>query len=162
MTRYAAGQKPVVPRVHVPDMSPHCQSDGGRLKLFGRSSTTNPAGVLLAGVFSNRSLLVGRTPRKQFPYAVRERPDVFHIKFLPTFGRAFPSQSTSLGVGQALQFGSRERLFFDQHTLPLVALARTAETNDHCAKRRVAAASPSDRGGISTSKKHQMIEIGAR
>jgi len=111
-------------------------------------------------VFGNRLSLVDRTAGKPFPDAVRERMDVFHIQFLPTLGGAIPSQSTSLAVGQAFPFGSRERLFFDQHTLPLVALARTAETNHDGPERRVAAGAPSERS-ISTAKKHQVIEIGA-
>ena len=112
-------------------------------------------------MFGDHPLLVRRTPGKQFPDAVRERADVFHIQFLPMFGRALASQSTSLGVGQTLPFGLRERLFFHQHTLPFVPLARTAETNHHCPERRVAAGSSRERS-VSASKEHQVIEIGAR
>lgn len=161
MTGHAARQKFVVPCVHMPYVSPHREIDGLRLKLFGCSRTTDPARVLLARVFGHRLLLLGRAPGKEFPYALRERPDVFRIQFLTTFSRTLPSPLTSLGVGQAVPFRSRERLFFDQHALPLVALARTAKANHHRPERRVAVGSSSERG-ISTSEKHQVIEIGAR
>ncbi len=73
---------------------------------------------------------------------------------------ALSSESTSLGVGQAFLFGPRERVFFDQHTLSLVALAGAAKAHHDGAERRVPASSASQRG-ISTLKKHQVIEIGA-
>ncbi|OFW22699.1 MAG: hypothetical protein A3H97_06635 [Acidobacteria bacterium RIFCSPLOWO2_02_FULL_65_29] len=161
MTRYSARQKVVVLGMHMPYVSSHRQIDGLRLELFGCRRAPDPTRVLLARMFGNCLLLLGRAPWKQFPDAPRERLDVCRIQFLTTFGRAIPSQSPRLGVGQAFSLRSRERLFFDQYALPLIALARTAEANHHGPERRVAAGASCERG-ISASKKHQMIEIGAR
>ena len=79
---------------------------------------------------------------------------------LTPFSRALPSQSTSLGVGQAFLFRPRERLLFDQHALSLVALAGTAKAHHDGPQRRVPAGS-SSQCGISALKEHQVIEIGA-
>ena len=86
--------------------------------------------------------------------------EILGIMRLTPFSRPLSRESTSLGVGEAFPFGPRERVIFDQHTLSLVALAGAAKAHDDGAERRVAAGSASQRG-ISTLKKHQVIEIGA-
>jgi hypothetical protein len=161
VTRYTARQKVVIPCVSMPYVSLDGEIDSLRLELFGCSRTTDPTRVFLTRMLGNRSLFIGRASGKQFPYAPPECTNVFHIKLLTTFSRALPRQLTSLRIGQALLFRSCECLFFDQYTLSFVPLARTTKANNHGSERRMAAGSARERG-ISTSKKHQMIEIGTR
>jgi hypothetical protein len=112
-------------------------------------------------MLGNRPLLLDRTARKQLAYTLREGPHAFGVVFLAPFSGTLSSQSTGLGVRQTLPFRPREPFFFDQHTLPLVALPRAAEAHDDGAQRRVAAGSTGE-SGVPTPKKHEVIEIGAR
>jgi hypothetical protein len=159
MTGQSMAQKPVIWCVHMPDVSSHCELDGLRLQLFGCGGTANPPGIFPARMFGNGVLLLERAPRKECSYALRKCLDVFVIQFLTTLSRTLSSESTTLGVGQAFLLRSCERGFFDQHTLPLIALARTAEAHDDSAQCRVATGPASERG-VSTTKEYQVIEIG--
>jgi len=145
----------------MPNVRPYRQFDGLRLMLFRCRGTTNPAGVLSAGVLGNRSLFLGGASGKQIADAPGEGLNIFRIEFGATFGRTFPSESTSLRVRQAFLFRARKRLLFDQHTLPFVPLARSAKAHHHCVERRVARGA-SGEGNVPTFKKQQMIQIGAR
>jgi hypothetical protein len=111
-------------------------------------------------VLGDYPLLLDGTPGKQITHALGERGKILGIVRLTPFSRALPSQSTSLGVGQAFLFRPRERLLFDQDTLSLVALAGTAKAHHHGTQRRVPAGSSRQRG-VSALKEHQVIEIGA-
>jgi hypothetical protein len=110
-------------------------------------------------VLGDCALLLDRAPREHIADALRELGDVFGIVHLTPFSLPLPSQSTSLGVGQALLFGPLERGFFDQHTLALVSPAGTAEAHNHSMQRRVPFGASRQRG-ISTFKENEMIEIG--
>jgi len=82
-------------------------------------------------VLGDCPLLVDGAPGKQIAHDLSELGEILGIVRLTPFSRALPSQSTSLGVGQAFLFRPRERLLFDQYTLSLVALARTAKANHY-------------------------------
>jgi hypothetical protein len=145
----------------MPDMSSHRKIDRAGLELLRCRRATNPTRVLLASVLGNYPLFLDGAAGEKIAHALGERGDVLGIAFLTALGRAIPSQSTSLGVGQTFLFRPCERFFFHQYTLPLVALTGTAKANHHRTERRVAAGSSSQRG-ISACKKHQVIEISAR
>src|SRR5216684_5345728 len=130
MAGHSSAQKCVVSCVHMPNVSSHCELDGLRLQLLGHGGTANTSGVFPARMFGNGVLLLDGAPRKQCSDAFRERLDVFGIQFLTTLGRALSSESTLLGVGEAFLLRSSERRFFDQHALPLVALARATEAHN--------------------------------
>ena len=161
MTWDALAQKFVVPRVRVTYVSSHGEIHVVRLKLFRRSRPSDPARILLAGMFGNGLLLLYGASGKQFPYTPRERPDVFDVQFLTTFGCTFASEPSGLVVGQAFLFGPRERLFFDQHPLSLVALSRTTKPNHNRPERRVAAGSTGQRS-ISAPEENKLVEVGTR
>lgn len=146
-------------RVDVPDVSPNGKIDRSRLKLSRRGRPADSARILLAGVLGNCPLLLDWATGEHLAYAPRERGDVGGIVHLTPFNRTLPSQSTSLGVGQAFLFGSLERGFFDEHTLTLVAPAGTAEAHNHSMQRRVPFGAASQRG-VSTLEENEMIEIG--
>ena len=145
----------------MPNVSSHREFDSVWVELLGRSRPTDPARVFLTRVFRNRGSLICRAPGEPFANALRKCSDVIHIKFRASFRRPFSSQATSLGVGQTLAFRACESRFFDQHTLPLVTLPRTAKPHDEGPKRRVARGSPRE-CRISPTKEYQVIEIGAR
>ncbi len=161
LTRHPSHQKSIVSRVHMPNVRPYRQFDGLRLKLFRCRGTTNPAGVLSAGVLGNRSLFLGGASGKQIADAPGEGLNIFRIEFGATFGRTFPSESTSLRVRQAFLFRTLKRLLFDQGTLPFVPSSRAAKANHYCPQRRVACGASGERG-VSPFKEHQVIEIGTR
>jgi hypothetical protein len=146
--------------VDVSDVSPNGKIDRACLELLRRRRPADPARVLLTSVLGDGPPLLDGAPGKQRGHALGECGEILGIMRLTPFSRPFSRESTSLGVGEAFLFGPRERVIFDQHTLPLVALAGAAEAHDDGAERRVAAGSASQRG-ISTLKKHQVIEIGA-
>ena len=161
MTWDAMAQKFVVPRARVPYVSPHGEVHGVRLKLFGRSRPSDPARILLAGMFGNGLLLLYWASGKEFPDTPCERLDVFDVQFLTTFGRTFPTEPAGLGVGQAFAFGPRERLFFDQHPLSFVALSRTTKPDHHRPEHRVAAGAASQ-CGVPALEEHKLVEVGTR
>lgn len=115
----------------VPDVSSNGKIDRACLKLLRRRRPADSARVFLAGVLGDCPLLLDGAPGKQIAHALGERGEILGIVRLTPFSRALPSQSTSLGVGQAFLFRPPEGLLFDQHTLSLVALAGTAEAHHH-------------------------------
>jgi hypothetical protein len=92
----------------VPDVSAHCQFNRVRVKLLRRRRAPNATRVFLACVFCNRSLLFGRTRRKQFSYPPRKRIHVRSIKLLTSFGRTLPNTLPGLRIGQAFLFRPRQ------------------------------------------------------
>jgi hypothetical protein len=146
--------------MHVPDVSANGKFDRTCPQFLRRRRSSDPAGVFLAGVLGNGSLLFDGAAGKQIAHAPGERGEILGIVSLPPFGRPLLFQATRLAVRQAFLFRTGERVLFDQHTLPLVALAGTAEANDHGTERRVAAGTSRERS-ISALEKCQAIEIGA-
>ena len=157
---YGSSQVLVVTRMAVPDVSAHCQFNRVRVKLLRRRRTPNATRVFLARVFCNRSLLFGRTRRKQFSYPPRKRVHVCRIKLLTSFGRTLPSTLPGLRIGQAFLFRPRQGVFLDQHTLSFVPLSGPTETDDDGTERRISARAPSKRS-VAPRKEHQVIEISA-
>src|SRR5688572_20228391 len=66
VTRDTLSQQFVVLRMRVPDVSPHGQFNGVRLKLLRRGRPPNATRIFLARMSGNLPLLVNRTSRKQF------------------------------------------------------------------------------------------------
>ena len=161
MTTKPSPEQFIVSCVQMPNVSSHGEFDGCGVELPGGSRPTDPARVFLTRVFRNGGSLIRRAPGKPFANPLRESSDVIGIQFRTSFGRPFSSQSTSFGVGQTFAFRAGEGRFFDQHTLPLVTLPRTAKPHDYGPKLRVARRSPRE-SRISSTKECQMIEIGAR
>jgi hypothetical protein len=123
MTRHATCEQIVILRVFVPYVSSNGEFDRVSLKVFGRRCPPHPARVLLAGVFGNGLPFLRRATGKQFPNSLGKRADVCGIEFLPALRCTLPRQLSRVGVGQAFAFGPRERLFFDQQSLSLVAFS---------------------------------------
>jgi hypothetical protein len=111
-------------------------------------------------VLGNGTLLIDGTAGKQIAHAPGKRGEILGIVSLPPFRRALLCLAARVTVRQAFLFRPGERVLFDQHALPLVALAGTAEANDHGTERRVAAGTSGERG-ISAFKERQAIEIRA-
>jgi hypothetical protein len=147
--------------VHVAYVGSNSELDGVDLKILGLGGTADPARVFLTRVFGNGVLLCGRTLGKQVSHAPRERLHVFGIDSLTAFGCPLPDQPTGVDVGQAFLFRARERLFFNQHTLPLVPFPCSTEADHDGTERRVPAGASSERG-VPSSEKDQVAEICAR
>ncbi|HYN08192.1 MAG TPA: hypothetical protein VES67_12440 [Vicinamibacterales bacterium] len=112
-------------------------------------------------MFRNSPLFFARTPGQQVTHSLSERLDVFGIELLTPLGGSLASELSRVGIREALLLRSHERRVLDEHTLPLVPLARPAETDDDRSKGRMAAGSPRE-CGITPSQEHEMIEIGTR
>jgi hypothetical protein len=143
---HASPQQFIVTRVPVPDVRTYRQFNCPRLKLFRCRRPANPTRILLARVFCNLPLFASWTLGPQFAHALRKPIHVCGIQFLSPFGGALPHALTSLCVRQTFLLRTRQRLFFDKHTLPLVPFAAPAEAHDHRMQRRVAARAPRQRG----------------
>jgi len=154
-------QEFVIPRVCVSYVCANGQFDRTRLKLLGGSRAADPTRVLLARMLGNRPLLVTWTPGKQLAHAPRELLDVLGIELLTPFGGTLANQLPGLGIRQTFLFRPCERRFLYQHTLPLVPLPRTAETDDDGTEGRIPARSSRERR-IATRQEHEMIEIRTR
>jgi hypothetical protein len=143
----------------VPDVGANGKFDRTCPQFIRRRRSSDPAGVCLACVLRNGALLIDGTGGKQIAHAPGKRGEILGIVRLPPFSRARLCQAARVGVRQAFLFRPGERVLFDQHALPLVALTGTAEANDYGTERRVAAG-PSGERCISAFKKRQAIEIG--
>src|SRR5688572_11609142 len=141
-------------------VSPNSELDCAGLEFFRGRRPANPARVLLARMFGNRPLLLGRATRIQLADAFRKRPYVLRIELPTPLRRAPSNQTTSLGIRQAFPLSARKRFFVDQHALSLIALSRPAKADDSRTQCRVTTSSAS-KCGISTLEEHQVIEVGA-
>jgi hypothetical protein len=157
----ATCQEPIVLRVSVSNVSQNSKLDCVCVEVFCRRRPANPAGVLLTSMFRNCALLFDGTAWKELANAPRERTHIFRILFLTSLGGAVLLQATGFSIRQAFTFCSSESFFFNQYTLPFVALPRSAKADHNSTQRRIAARSPSE-GGIATPKENEVVEIGAR
>jgi hypothetical protein len=82
-------------------------------------------------VLGNGPLLVAWASGESLAHADGERSDILGIVRATPFIGTLSSQSTRLGIGQAFLLCPLERPLFNQHTLPLIALAGSAKANHH-------------------------------
>jgi len=110
----------------------------------GRGAPDAPAAAA-PGVHGDRLRAVSRASREQ-PSDLRSKLALeLHILAGPALLFSLAPARAEVLVGQALGFCLLERGVLDEHSLALVALARTAEANDDCREAAVLARTSRDR-----------------
>jgi hypothetical protein len=159
-TVYPLGEKLIVSRVPMADVGPDRQFDGIWIEPACGSRTAHPARVLSARVVGNCAALRSRAAGKRVAQSLGKLAHVALVEFLPTLRCSLTGALAGRGIRQALSLRPLERRFFDQHSLTLVPLSRSAEPDDHRTEGRVLARSTRQRR-ITAGEEDEMVEVGA-
>ena len=135
----AGAEQAIVVGVNVANVSVHGQSNRLGVEAFGLGCPSNSPRVLAAGVFRDRDRLRLGTPRIQSANVSSKLVSVVRVELSVTFCSPLTHACPSVGIGETLLFGSRQRVLLDQDSLAFVAVPSTTEADDDRFQGRIPA-----------------------
>jgi len=107
----------------------HGQRDRITVEGLGFGGASDSPRILATGMFGNRNRFWLRTPGVEIANAASKLASVESVNASLALTTPIACTGSSISIRETLLFGPRERVFLDEDSLTLVALARATEAN---------------------------------